>query len=295
MRTLGNPVGVHAFCSGGLAKTALPYAERVGAECLQVFVSNPRGWAAATGNPLQDKAFREGCAARGLPVFVHAPYLVNLGSPTPATVANSVAALRHNLVRGAAIGATGVVFHAGSAVDAGRYAEALGGLGVLLRDLLDEAAALGVRLLVEPTAGGGRALAATVPDLGPFFAAVDFHPALGVCLDTCHLWAAGHDLAAPGGTAAMLDELIAVVGADRLALIHANDSKDGCGSKRDRHTNIGAGSIGVAAFEELFTHSATDGVPVLVETPDPAKDGSAHAADLATLRALRDKEMAWSS
>jgi deoxyribonuclease-4 len=181
-----------------------------------------------------------------------------------------------------------VVFHAGSAVTPGRYAEALARLGDLLRPLLD-ATGDGPRLLVEPTAGGGRALAATVSDLGPFFDALDHHPALGVCLDTCHMWAAGHDLAEPGGTAAMLDELIATVGHDRLALIHANDSKDDCGSRRDRHDNIGAGQIGAEPFRELFTHPSTAGVPVLIETPDPDKTGAAHAADITTLTALRDR------
>jgi deoxyribonuclease-4 len=291
MSTRRNPLGVHAAGSGGLAKSALPYAERVGAECLQVFVSNPRGWAPTTGDPAQDENFRQACASAALPVFVHAPYLINLGSPTPATVANSVAALRHNLRRAAAIGASGVVFHAGSAVDAGRHAEALADLGPRLVGVLDEAAALGIRLLVEPTAGGGRALAATVADLGPFLAAVDFHAGLGVCLDTCHLWAAGHDLARPGGTVDLLDEFVAVAGRDRLALIHANDSMDPCGSKRDRHANLGTGSIGVDGFAALFTHPATAGVPVIVETPDPAKDGAAHIADLAALTALRDKKL----
>jgi deoxyribonuclease-4 len=280
-----NPIGAHVPVAGGLARAALPYADAVGAECVQVFVSNPRGWAPSPGRAEQDALFRAGTAARRLRSFVHAPYLVNLGSPTPETVRLSVATLRHTVERAAAIGAEGVVFHAGSAVGPDRYTSALRELGRLLRPLLDEG---GPRLLVEPTAGGGRALAATIADLGPFLDAVDGHPGLGVCLDTCHLWAAGHDLARRGGTTAMLDELLATVGPGRLGLIHANDSRDGLGTRRDRHANVGAGAIGAPAFRALFTHRATAGVPLVVETPDPDRTGAAHRADLARLAELRD-------
>ncbi len=138
---------------------------------------------------------------------------------------------------------------------------------------------------MEPSAGGGRALAARVQELGPYLEAVDGHPWLGVCFDTCHAWAAGHDLAAPGGMTAALDALVATVGADRLRLLHANDSADGCGSKRDRHVTLGAGGIGEAAFGELLAHPATAGVPVIVETPTRKHEG--HAADIATLKRLR--------
>jgi deoxyribonuclease-4 len=129
-----------------------------------------------------------------------------------------------------------------------------------------------------------------VEDLAPYLDAVDRHPALGVCFDTCHAWAAGHDLARPGGMTSTVDALVAAVGADKLWLVHANDSKDVCGSTRDRHENIGAGTIGVAAFGELLAHPAVAGVPVVVETPSAADGGrigtAGHARDIATLRAL---------
>jgi deoxyribonuclease-4 len=179
-----------------------------------------------------------------------------------------------------------VVFHAGSAVDEGHAAKALRQVRRSLRPLLDSTAAKdGPRLLVEPSAGGGRSLAARVEDLGPYFDAVDWHPWLGVCFDTCHAWAAGHDVAAPGGMAATLDGLLATVGQDRLALVHANDSRDACGSLRDRHENIGAGNLGEAAFAELLRHPAAAGIPVVVETPSTGHTG--HAADIATLTRLR--------
>lgn len=122
-------------------------------------------------------------------------------------------------------------------------------------------------------------------DLAGYLDAVDRHPWLGICFDTCHAWAAGHDLAAPGGMTATLDALVEVAGPERLRLIHANDSKDTCGSVRDRHETIGAGMIGLGAFREMFAHPATAGVPVVVETP--SEGGVGHKADIATLISMR--------
>ena len=279
-----SPVGSHVPVSGGLVK-ALAYAREIGAGALQVFVSNPRGWAPSVGDPRQDESFRDQCARDGLPTYVHAPYLVNFGSPTEATQRKSVDAVRHALARATALGARGVVVHAGSAVAGAHRDDAVRQVRELLLPLLDGLADDGPRVLVEPTAGGGQALAATVQDLGPWFAAVDDHPRLGVCLDTCHAVAAGHDLAAPGGMKRMLDALVKTVGRGRLGLVHANDSKDPLGSTRDRHESIGAGRIGQDPFAELFRHPATRGVPVLVETPG---DAASHRNDVDLLRSLRD-------
>jgi deoxyribonuclease IV len=278
-------IGAHVPAAGGLAKAALPYVDATAAQVVQVYVSNPRGWALSAGDPAQDEAFVAGLGERSVPAFIHASLLVNLGSPTEATVANSAATLAHNLRRGAEIGARGVVFHAGSAVDDGYTRTALKQVRKVLLPLLDEAAAAGgPRLLVEPSAGGGRSLAARVEQLADYFEAVDGHPWFGVCFDTCHAWAAGHDVASPGGMTATLDRLVATVGADRLALVHANDSRDACGSLRDRHETIGAGALGEAAFAELLAHPATAAVPVVVETPSTRHEG--HAADIATLTRL---------
>jgi deoxyribonuclease-4 len=275
------PLGAHAPAAGGLAKAALPHVDGAAAAAVQVFVSNPRGWLLSDGDPRQDDAFVEGCEQRAVPAYVHASLLVNLGSPTRATVERSAATLAHALDRGRRIGARAVVFHAGSAVDEGYAETALGQVREVLLPLLDRDGPL---LLVEPSAGGGRSLAARVEDLGPYLEAVDWHPKLGVCFDTCHAWAAGHDLATPGGMAATLDALVATVGPGRLALVHANDSRDACGSLRDRHETIGAGSLGEAAFAELLAHPATEGVPVIVETP--TKGYAGHATDIATLARL---------
>ncbi len=279
-----SPVGAHAFVSGGLT-SGLAYAREVGAEAVQVFVSNPRGWAASPGDPRQDERFRAAAVDARLPVYVHAPYLVNFGSPTETTRLRSADAVRHSLQRGARIGARGVVVHTGSAVDAGARDTALTYVRDLVLPLLDEDDD-GPLLLLEPTAGGGQPLCATVEDLAPYFAALDDHPRLGVCLDTCHAYAAGHDLAAPGGVRAALNALVKAVGRGRLKLVHANDSKDGLGSCRDRHENVGAGSIGSEPFAELFRHPATRDVPVVVETPGGAER---HTADIALLKSLRDR------
>jgi deoxyribonuclease-4 len=279
-------IGSHTRTAGGLARGALPYADGAGSEAVQVYVSNSRGWALPPGDADQDRLFRDGCAERGLPVYIHASLLVNLGSPTPLTVARSVATLEHALRRGRDIGASAVVYHAGSSVDPAHDAKALHQLREALLPVLDVAAATGLpRLLVEPSAGGGRSLASKMEDLGPYLAAVDDHPWLGVCFDTCHAWAAGHDLAAPGGMAATLDALVATIGPDRLRLVHANDAKDACGSTRDRHETIGQGRIGAAAFAELLAHPAVRDLPVIVETPTEGFAG--HAADIALLKSLR--------
>ncbi|MCV2491353.1 deoxyribonuclease IV [Geodermatophilus sp. YIM 151500] len=288
------PIGAHVQTRGGLATGGLAYADAVSAEVVQVFVGNPRGWRLSDGDPAQDAAFTAGCLERGVPAFVHTPFLVNVGSPTEATVERSIATIAHNLRRGAELGCAGVVVHAGSAVGEDRYEAALRQLRERLLPVLERVPDDGPRLLVEPTAGGGRSLAATVEDLGPYLAALDHHPLVGICLDTCHAFAAGHDLAVPGGMTAALDALEATVGPGRLGLVHANDSLDACGSRRDRHAPIGAGTIGGGAsgpgpFRELLAHPSAAGVPVVVETPSEL-DGSpsaGHARDIDLLRSLR--------
>jgi deoxyribonuclease-4 len=278
-------VGAHVPASGGLHKRAVPYAERIGASALQVFVSNPRGWALAAGIPAQDEKFAAWAADRGAPAFIHATFLVNLGSAAEATVEKSVASLRHALARGRAIGARGVVFHAGSSLATERREAAYAQLREHLLPILDGLTEDDPDLLVEPTAGGGFALASRVEDLAAYYDAVDNHPRLKVCLDTCHAHAAGHDLAEPGGLTKALDTLLDTVGPGRLALVHANDSRDPAGSLRDRHETIGAGTIGLDGFAALFTHPAAAGVPIVVETPSE-DDGAGHAADITRLRSL---------
>ncbi|MDG4860569.1 deoxyribonuclease IV [Streptomyces sp. T-3] len=281
-----NPVGGHVPVAGGLSKVGLSYAREMGAETVQVFVANPRGWATPMGNPQQDEEFRAACAAEQIPAWVHAPYLINFGSHTEATVEKSVESLRHSLRRGREIGALGVVVHTGSATGGRDRGIALQQVRDHMLPLLDELTHDDDPfLLLESTAGQGFSLCSRTWDFGPYFEALDSHPKLGICLDTCHIYAAGHDLAGPGGMKQTLDLLVDTVGEGRLKLIHANDSKDVVGAHKDRHENIGSGHIGEAPFRELFEHAATDGVPLIIETPG-GKAG--HAADVARLKELRD-------
>ena len=281
-----NPIGGHVPVAGGLAATGLSYARELEAETLQVFVANPRGWATPPGDPRQDELFLAACAAQSLSAYVHAPYLINFGSHNAVTAEKSVHSMRHSLRRGRAIGAAGVVVHTGSATGGRTREVALAQVRELVLPLLDELTdEADPWLLLEPTAGQGASLCALAHELAAYFAALDHHPKLGVCLDTCHAFAAGHDMAAPGGTKSLLDELVAATGAGRLKLIHANDSKDVAGARKDRHANIGAGHIGADPFGELFRHPETEGVPLVIETPG-GKEG--HLADVRRLKALRD-------
>jgi len=286
-----NPIGTHVLVGKGLVDGAVANADEVGCETFQIFVGNPRGWALSAGKPAEDARFRDLMAERGTRTFIHAPYLVNLGSPTPATYEKSVASVAHNLKRAAEIGAEGVVVHTGSFVDPGdgdsaaRYDTAMKqvreGLLPLLDAVADDAAPW---LLLEPTAGQGRSLCAGVEDLAPYLEALDHHPKAGICLDTCHIFAAGAPLDEPGGTTATVDRIVEIGGRGRLRLVHANDSMDVRGAFKDRHQRIGEGHIGEGAFRELFAHPATDGVPFILETPDSR---NADTRDIPLLKRLR--------
>lgn len=280
-----NPIGTHVLVGKGLVDGAVANADLVGCETFQIFVGNPRGWALTAGKPAEDARFRDLMAERGTRTFIHSPYLVNLGSPTQKTYENSVASVAHNLKRAAEIGAEGVVVHTGSYVgdadDTQAMRQVREGLLPLLELIEDDAAPW---LLLEPTAGQGRSLCAGVEDLEPYLAALDFHPKAGICLDTCHVFAAGAPLDEPGGTTVTVDRIVEIGGPGRLRLIHANDSMDVRGAFKDRHQRIGEGHIGEAAFAELFRHPATEGVPFILETPD-SRD--ADTRDIPLLKKLR--------
>ncbi|MCU1659748.1 MAG: Endonuclease, partial [Pseudonocardiales bacterium] len=144
------PIGAHISVAGGLGR-CLPRADAIGAEALQVFVANPRGWAPPAADPDGDEGFRASCSGRQVPVFVHAPYLINFGSPSPDTLERSCAALEFSLRRGAAIGAAGVVMHAGSAVRGNEWDAAMWQVRARVLPVLDVVD--GPPLLIEPTAG----------------------------------------------------------------------------------------------------------------------------------------------
>jgi len=139
-------------------------------------------------------------------------------------------------------------------------------------------------LLLEPTAGQGQSLVKRLEDLVHYFDALENHPKVGVCLDTCHVFAAGHDISKKGGMTEAIDLLVSIVGVGRLQLIHANDSMDVCGALKDRHQNLGEGYIGLEPFKELISHPAVANVPLVLETPGQEPE---HAKEIALLKKYR--------
>jgi len=280
----GPRLGAHTPTSGGMAKRSIAYAELTGAEVIQVFASNPRGWAMPESNLVADEEFRSKAAALDILTYVHAPFLINLGSPTVGTYENSVASTAYSLKRGAEIGALGVVIHTGSAVDVNHVENAWKqiheGMMPVLNALGDDAP----MLLLEPTAGQGQSLVKELDDLTNYLKALEYHPKVGICLDTCHVFAAGHDIAKKGGMTETIDLLIEIAGAERFQLVHANDSMDVCGALKDRHQNIGEGHIGLAAFQEMLDHPVMKNVPMVLETPGMEPE---HGKEIAMLKKMR--------
>jgi len=277
-------IGAHVPTSGGMAKRAIAYAETIKAEAIQVFASNPRGWAMPEPNSAADEAFYSKAAELDIATYVHAPYLINLGSPTIATYENSLASTRYSLQRGKEIRALGVVIHTGSAVDENHIPKAWkqihDGMMPILNALSDDSP----MLLLEPTAGQGQSLVKRLEDLTNYLEALEYHPKVGICLDTCHVFAAGHDIKVVGGMTQTLDLLVSIAGAERLQLIHANDSMDVCGALKDRHQNIGEGEIGLDPFRELINHPAVASAPIILETPGQEAE---HGREVALLKNFR--------
>lgn len=279
-------VGAHVPASGGLAKRAIEYARTIKAEAIQVFVSNPRGWAMPETNPEADQVFIEKAEELNLVTYIHAPFLINLGSPTEGTYRNSLASTKYSLKRGREIRAKGVVIHTGSAVDEGNIKKAWQQIHEGMMPILEELDSNDPWLLLEPTAGQGQSLVKHLNDLTNYFEALEWHPKVGICLDTCHVFAAGHDIKSKGGMTATIDLLVEVAGVERIQLIHANDSMDILGSLKDRHQNLGEGEIGTAPFAELLSHPAIADAPLILETPGEELE---HGREVAMLTKLRNK------
>ena len=279
-------IGAHVPTSGGMAKRAIEYAKTIKAEAIQVFASNPRGWAMPETNYEADQAFIEKANELEIETYVHAPFLINLGSPTEGTYKNSLASTKYSLKRGREIKAKGVVIHTGSAVDEGNIKKAWKQIHEGMMPILNELDDQDPWLLLEPTAGQGQSLVKRLEDLNNYFEALEWHPKVGICLDTCHVFAAGHDIKSKGGMSATIDLLVEVAGAERIQLIHANDSMDVLGSLKDRHQNLGDGEIGSKPFAELLAHPAIVDAPLILETPGEELE---HGREVAMLMKMRDK------
>jgi deoxyribonuclease IV len=272
------PLRVGAHVPGGLANIA-SNALSIGAEALQTFATNPRAWATPPVDPALAERIRTSIAQASLgPLFLHAPYLVNIASSDARFLERSIANLAGTFQRGVALGADGVIIHAGHAGESSRD-EGLRRSRGILSPLLDRDDL--PLVIVELTAGGTGTIASRWPQAAELADTLDRHPRLRFCPDTCHAFSEGYDLSTPDGMTAFLDEMEREVGFDRVALIHANDSRDPLGARRDRHEHIGKGTIGLEGFRTLVRHPIAGRVPILVET---RPDGIAE--DIATLRSL---------
>jgi deoxyribonuclease-4 len=278
-------IGAHVPTSGGMATRSIEYALTIKAEAIQVFGSSPRTWATSTPNPKMDELFQAKTWELDIAPYIHASFLINLGSPTQSTYENSLAATAYSLKRGKEIGAKGVVIHTGSAVDESHVNQAWKqiheGVMPILNNLQDD----DPWFLLEPTAGQGQSLVKKLDDLTRYFKALEWHPKVGVCLDTCHVFAAGHDIKKPGGMKETLDLLVDNVGLERVQLIHANDSMDVCGNLKDRHQNIGKGEIGIEPFRELLAHPVVSNATLILETPGAEPE---HGSEVALFKKMRE-------
>ena len=271
-------IGAHVPTRGGLL-SAIRAARECGADAIQVFLSNPRAWAPPRISRKEADAFRQAWAESGLgPMFVHAPYVVNLASPVPEFLERSIDVIRQGVAAASSVGAKGYVVHAGSG-GPGEPAESFRRTVSALRAVPAQA---DCDVVVELTAGTAGSVAATFPEAAHLFEAVG-DPRLKLCADTCHLFAAGYALDEPDGVAACFEELHASGLGDRLVLIHANDAKYERGARRDRHEHIGQGGIGVEGFFEILHRPEVQDLALVVETPGRLED---HARNIATLRRL---------
>lgn len=271
-------IGAHVPTRGGLL-SAIRAARECGADAIQVFLSNPRAWAPPRISRKEADAFRQAWGESGLgPMFVHAPYVVNLASPVPEFLERSIDVIRQAVAAASSVGANGYVVHAGSG-GPGEPAESFRRTVSALRAVPAQG---GCDVVVELTAGTAGSVAATFPEAAHLFEAVG-DPRLKLCADTCHLFAAGYALDEPDGVAACFEELHASGLGDRLVLIHANDAKYERGARRDRHEHIGQGGIGVEGFFEILHRPEVQDLALVVETPGRLED---HARNIATLRRL---------
>jgi deoxyribonuclease IV len=263
-------IGAHLSSAGGLDK-AVDRAEAVGAESLQVFTQSPRTWRPTNHDPASFDRFRERRAEVGLAgVFCHALYLCNLAAPDDDVYEKSVAALRNTMQVARAIGADGVVFHVGSHLGSG-LETGLERVVPAMEQVLDLSSDE-TWLLMENSAGTGGTIGRSIEELATLHERLGRHPRLGVCLDSCHLYASGVDVTDPATLDAMLDELDSSIGLDRLRALHVNDSEAPLGSNRDRHANILEGLLD-ERLGVFLGNSRLQGLPAVLEVAGPDKKG----------------------
>jgi deoxyribonuclease IV len=270
-----------AHCSGGI-KGALDRAIEIGADAVQLFAQSPRAWRFPEFAKEDLAHFRKRRAEAGIgSVLIHALYLCNLATPDETIYAKSVETMRATVDTACAIEADGVVIHVGSHLGAG-FEAGLERAVPALREVLDRCSET-TWLLLEDSAGAGGTIGRSVDELAIIFEALDRHERLGVCLDSCHLFVSGVDVADPSTWDALLREVDDRIGLERLLALHANDAKAPLGSNRDRHDNIGDGLIG-EGLGVFLAHPKVQHLPVILEVP--GADGKGPNAD--EIRKLRE-------
>lgn len=278
------PMGAHMSIAGGTPK-AIERALAVGSTAVQIFLKNNNQWKGKEISAEEAAAFRAGMEASGMaPAVAHASYLINLGSPNPELREKSIAAMVDELERAALLGVPGVVVHPGAHMGEGEQ-KGLATIAGSLNEIIARTAGNPAQVYLETTAGQGSSLGHRFEHLAEIIELTEVSERLAVCLDTCHVFAAGYDIRTAEGVAAMLAEFDRVVGLTRLKALHINDSKKPFASRLDRHEHIGQGMIGEAAFAALLKDPRLRTIPFLLETekgPDLAED----RMNLDTLRRL---------
>jgi deoxyribonuclease-4 len=284
--------GCHLSIAGGVQR-ALDEAERLEINAIQVFTHAPSAWRMPTIPEEEAAAFRERrtCSAIRY-LIVHTAYLLNLATPDPALHERSTAALNEEIARAHALEADAVVTHLGAhrgdGVDAG-----IERIVAALRRVIESVpfTSGSMELLLENTAGAGTTMGRTFEEMASILDRLPQGKRIGICLDSCHAFAVGYDLRTREALEESLSAFDAILGLDRLRVIHLNDAQHGLGSHRDRHEHIGHGQIGEAGFAALLNHPRLLALPFLLETPKELDDGTeADPVNLATLRRLRRPE-----
>lgn len=288
-------LGAHMSIAGGLP-LAIDRAAAHGCETLQIFTKSSNQWRARRLAAREIAEFRRRAAAGAItPVVAHAGYLINLASPQPRLRARSIASFGEEVDRAEALGLLGVVVHPGS-YTTGTEEAGLTAAAAALAIVLRTRPRGRTMVLLEQTAGQGTSIGHRFERLADLLRRLRHHRRVGVCLDTCHLFAAGYDLASKKGYEATFEAFDRIVGFDRLKVLHLNDSKTPCGSRVDRHEHIGDGTLGLEPFRRLLHDPRLGHVPMVIETPksaahrrDPTGVDPLDARNLRTLRELRDR------
>jgi len=276
--------GAHMSISGGLY-TACERGRRAGCDIIQIFSKNQQQWRARPLTGAEIARFKEAQQSEGVPVvMVHDSYLINLAAPGDELWHRSIDAFREELERCAALGIPYLVTHPGAHVGSGEEA-GLHRVADALNQLFDAGAGAGVTVLLETTAGQGSSLGRRFEELARLIELTRQAERVGVCVDTCHIFAAGYDIRSAEAYAVTMAELERIIGLERVKAFHLNDSQKDLGSRVDRHAHIGEGRIGIEGFRALVNDPRFAGLPMVLETPKE-EDLADDVRNLATLRSL---------